>query len=181
MRSRTGISSTLDLMCRTQISTDRMHRLAQILLFLVLCVALAGCGGGRTTEAELKEVLEKDPQFEKVLDARTRIKIKISDLQEQYKQEVGPLIRSLESKIISLKTEYGLKKSQLKSAYPRMESIKKLLNKKESLALTSEEISIWNKRHIDLEKEIDSLRKELDNMRERRRLLKTEIRILREE
>lgn len=177
---------------------------------LVLYFLLAGCGrpdeGARNLVLEkdpsFQKVLnEKDRLNEKIASLRESFKKKKdalsqeiraiegeleagkSELEEQVasiKKEIGPKIEALKAGALEAREEYGEKARILKASIGKLANIKKLLNKKSELALSGDEISIWNKRSSELEDEINTVKKDLDRLRNKTNLLKTEIRILNE-
>jgi len=181
-----------------------------IVIFLTIFVFLAGCGS--VSERTVTEVLEKDPSFGKLLDARESISVNILLLKDGYKGQKDSALKKIESlkedlrskkekrdtkiaalknklapEILNLKGElenvhslYKLRKKDLKLSLSKLKSIRKLLDKKGELALSGDEISIWNKRISDLEKAITALRTRLDKLKAKVRLIKTEIKILEE-
>ncbi len=164
------------------------HRLAQILLVIILFVSLTGCGC--VSESTLSEVLERDPSFKKVLDAKRRLNTKILALEDKkqslnaqialLKQEGNPDIEALKAKLEKTQSKYNLKEKELKDSISSLKDIRKLLERKSKLLLTGDEISVWNKRIGDLEKKVNSLHNELDRLKSQTRLIKTEIKILKQ-
>jgi len=144
----------------------------RIVLFITFCLLLAGCGG--VSESALNSVLEKDPAFRKILDAKKRTRKKIASLQS----EMEPKIEALKLSLTEARSEYKAKAALVKNSRHKLKNIKKLLSKKNDLALSGDEISIWNKRIEDLEKEIISLKRDIEDLRNKAHLFKTEIRIL---
>lgn len=163
------------------------RRLAQILLIATLSFSLVGCGS--VSEETLSEILEWDPAFEEALNAKKRISAKIAALETErdsiksqiaaLKDNLKPEIQSIKAKLEKTHTEYALKKKEHGNSLAKLKNIKKLLEKKGELALSADEISIWQTRVGRLEEEIASSRKTLDKLRNKSRLLKTEITILR--
>ena len=144
----------------------------KIIISTVLLIFLSGCGG--VSESALNSVLEKDPAFRKILDAKKRAKEKIASLQS----EMEPKIEALKLSLGEARAEYKAKAALVKNSGRKLKSIKKLLSKKNDLALSGDEISIWNKRIVDLEEEIISLKRDIEDLRNKAHLFKTEIRIL---
>jgi homoserine dehydrogenase len=181
-----------------------------ISLILIAGVCFAGCG--RVGENTLSGILEKDPSFRKILNAKKRIDAKALSLKENYdkektrsaqkirllkenlqnmkndidaeirsvKQEMEPQIRMLKAALEEARAEYERGSKFLKSSLDKLKNIKKLLTKKSELALSGDEISIWNKRAAGLKKEIDASKRALEELKNKTYLLKTEIRILQE-
>ena len=179
-------------------------------LLLVMVFFLTGCG--RVSESKIKEVLKKDPSFEKDFNRKKQIAAKIADLKNFYQREkrdttgkirafktslkdkrnnlerailsleaeIQPNIRSLRAALFDKRSEYALTNKEFKGSLAKAANIRKLLKKKKELALSSDEVSVWNKRVRKLEKKIVALRKTLDKIRAQTRLIKTEIRILEE-
>lgn len=147
---------------------------AKIIISTVLLIFLSGCGG--VSESAVKSVLEKDPDFRRSLDAKKRVKKEIASLQ----REMEPKIEALRVKLAEARSEYKNKKKILKDLLHKSKSIKKLLAKKKDLSLSGDELSIWKKRAIDLEKEITAAGKSIESLQSKTSLLKAEIRILRE-
>jgi len=157
-----------------------------ILLFLIVSIALSGCG--YVSESSLDEVLQRDPSFKKLLDSKKRLSAKIAALEDKkqrldteillLRQETNPDIQKLEAKLEKTRSEYDFKKKSLKDSISSLKNIRRLLDRKSKLLLTGDEISVWNKRIANLEKEIDSTRIKLDKLKSQARLIKTEIKIL---
>ncbi|UCD54750.1 MAG: hypothetical protein JSV93_04295 [Candidatus Omnitrophota bacterium] len=175
---------------RHEVPTKQSHnrRLAQILLVIILFVSLSGCG--HVSEGTLSEILERDPSFKKVLEAKKRLNTKILALENKkqsldaqialLKQEANPDIEMLQAKLESVRSEYKLNERELKDSISSLKNIRRLLERKSKLLLTGDEISVWNKRIGDLEKKINSLHNELDRLKSQTRLIKTEIKILKQ-
>lgn len=185
-----------------------MKKFIYVLVFL--CIFAYGCG--RVGENTVKDILEKDPSFEKIVRLKKEINAEISELSDKYckeqdasiqkirsikkdmqegkaklnakilslKQKINPEINELTAKLEKKKTKYKLKKEELKDVRARTTSIQKLLGEKSELSLSGDEISIWNKRAQNLVKKEDSLIRELDELQSRTRIIKTEIKILKE-
>jgi len=181
-----------------------------IIPILLLPVLLVGCG--RVTEGALNEVLQKDPSFAKLLNAKRGISAKASEAKKDFekkkkavrqeirsleenlqkeknstdkrilalKEEMAPRIDALKARLVRKRSEYKLKKTELKTSLAKLANIKKLLVRKKDLALSGDEISVWNKRVAKLEREIASTRKLLLELQSQTRLLKIEIKILQE-
>lgn len=192
-----------------RIKSMKTHRLP-VCIILMSSFFLTGCG--RVSENSLSEILEKDPSFRNVLDAKKNISRKALSLRESFDKEkeiitqkidslkaslqekkdyiekeklavrqgLQPMIDTLKVKLEEARSEYTEKKALLKDSLGKAKNIKKLLVKKEELALSGDEISIWNKRAANLEQEINKLKKRLVELENKTRLLKTEIKILRE-
>jgi len=135
--------------------------------------------------ASLNEAFEKEKKL--TLKKVTSLKKKIDLLQAELKTEIDSVKNRMAPKIEGVRNELGdaratekVKARLLKGSVQKVKNIKKLLAKKNDLSLSGDEISIWNKRASELEKEIDTLKKEIGELRDKSRLLKTEIRILTE-
>jgi chromosome segregation ATPase len=179
-------------------------------IILVITVCFAGCG--RVSEETVKEVLDKDPSFRRVLNAKRDISEKINalkvnftkerdatlqelrSLKEELKkkesdlatrimsltQEIEPKILALRAKLNEKNTEYKLKAKDLGASRAKLKNMKKLLEKKGELSLSGDEITVWNNRIENLEKEIVSLQGDIDKVRSEISVLKTEIKILKQ-
>jgi cell division protein FtsB len=157
-----------------------------ILLFLIANLSFSGCG--YVSQSTLDKILEKDPSFRKLLSAKKQLDKKILALEEKkaglnaqialLREETSPAIQTLEAKLEKIRAEYSLKKNALKDSKSSLKNIRKLLDRKSKLLLTGDEISVWNKRIRDLEKEITTLHTGLDSIKSQTRLIKTEIKIL---
>ena len=148
-------------------------------IILVLVLVLAGCG--RVSESTLNEVLEKDPSFKKILDAKKRANDKIASLREEIlslRKEIEPAAERLKAQLEAKYSEYRLKRKGLRDSVSKLKNIKHFLEKKDALPLSADEISVWKRRLANLENEINGLKQDLVSLQERIRLLKTEIKIL---
>ena len=154
-------------------------KLKKLLFIAILFLGLAGCGG--VNEISLEKVLEKDPSFGKLLAAKKRINTKIAALSEEIRsvrQTLEPKIDALKAKLDEARSEAKTKSLELKESLSKSKNIKKLLIKKKDLSLSGDEVSIWNKRSVDLQNRIDSLKRDLVELQNKAHLLKTEIQIL---
>ncbi len=181
-----------------------------LLLILILSVPLTGCGRvseSKISEILKKDPsFEKDLSRKKQIaskisdlknshrEEKRDIAQKIRTLETSLKDKrnalntailsleagIQPNIRELRAGLKGKRSEYALKNKEFKSSIAKAENIRKLLEKKKELALSSDELSVWNKRVQKLEEKITALRKTLEEIRAKIRLIKTEIRILEE-
>ncbi|MFH1593546.1 MAG: hypothetical protein ABID09_02485 [Candidatus Omnitrophota bacterium] len=188
--------------------TQIFGKITQIFAILLLIVSLPGCGKvSEKTVSEVLEqdpgfenilrqkerlnakalTLNNDFSKEKVItqkkiealkeDLRTRGEA-LSEKVAALKKEIAPRIDALKVAFQENRLEYKLKTKSLGDSVTKLKNIEKLLAKKGELALSGDEVSIWNKRASELEREIDQARKEIDIVSSKIRLLKQEIRIL---
>ena len=125
----------------------------------------------------------KDALSKKIQALEEELKAGESELEERIasiKKEIGPKIEALKAGALEARAEYGEKTGILKASINKLANIKKLLKNKQELALSGDEISIWNKRSSGLEDEINTVKKDLDRLQNKTNLLKTEIKILNE-
>jgi|GEM_PF-1971187 len=71
--------------------------------FSILIVSLCLTGCGRVSESRINEILERDPLFEKDLNKKRQIELKISNLKSSYQKEKRDLARKIRALKVSLK------------------------------------------------------------------------------
>ncbi|MBN1354594.1 MAG: hypothetical protein JW994_08020 [Candidatus Omnitrophica bacterium] len=124
---------------------------------------------------------EKESLDQKMRSLKTDLQAKKDSLDERIsslKSEIEPEIKLLKEKLSERVSDYRSKSQNLKDSLSKLDNIEKLLNRKEGLSLSGDEISIWNKRAADLNREISFIRQSLDELKEKIRILKTEIKVL---
>jgi len=105
---------------------------------------------------------KKDALSQKIRALKEELEAGESEVEEQIasiRKEIGPKIEALKAGAREARVEYGEKAKILKASIGKLANIKKLLQKKKELALSGDEISIWNKRSSDLEDEINAVKK----------------------
>ena len=125
---------------------------------------------------------EKDSVTAKILDIKDGMRDKKRKLSQQIlsiRSEMDPKILALKAKLEERRSEYNILAKELSVARAKSKNMTKLLNKKKELSLSGDEISIWNKRIENLQRDITSYNSDLDKIKSRIRTLELEIRILR--
>ena len=97
---------------------------------------------------------------------------------ESLKHRLDPETQELQKELLEQKKKYRAKAKELTGLLSKLKNIQKLLEKKTELSLSGDEISVWNKRIRNLERDIITSQKKLDELRSRIHLLKIEIKIL---
>ena len=186
------------------------HRLAQISLIIILFILLTGCGRVSESkineilekDPQFEKYLNRKKQIaSKISDLKNSYRREKGDIAGKIRAlktilknkrnnqsaailsleaEIQPNIRSLRAVLEEKRSEYALKKREFRDSLAKSADIRKLLEKKKELGLSSDELSVWNKRVQKLEKAIAALSKTLEGLCAKTRLIKTEIRILEE-
>jgi len=194
-----------DLAYNTQM---KANVIARIFLIIILSASFAGCGGVSESKIKkilakdpsFEEDLNKKKQIAskiaalkvsyrketreasgKIRALKANLKSKKNNLNTAILSlgaEIRPNIRSLREALKKKRSEYDKKHKEFKDSLAKAENIRKLLEKKKDLSLSSDEVVVWNKRSRKLEEKIVALRKTLDDLRAKTRLLKIEIQIL---
>jgi len=94
-------------------------------------------------------------------EEKTRLDKEYTSLEEKTMRQIQPGKRELRKALMELGYQYKQKAEALRSIDRDINEINSLINKKESLSLTQEEMRIWNDRLAALieKKEIQSLEK----------------------
>ena len=82
-----------------------MKLIYRSLLFFILPLSLLLAGCGRVGESTVKEVLEKDPSFERMLSAKKRLDAKIELLYADFKREEDAVTQKIQSLKVELETK----------------------------------------------------------------------------
>ena len=175
-----------------------------ITLILVLLICLTGCG--RVSENTLNDVLEKDPSFKRILEAKKRIKTKILSTKNDFNEEkditiekvralneglrdkknnlrtqIASLKQELEPKILALRAKLVEKYSEYKSrAKDLNDSLSKLKNIGKLLEKKSE-LSLSGDEVSIWNKRVGNLEKKINFLRGELDKLRSQTRLLKTE
>jgi chromosome segregation ATPase len=167
---------------------------------LFLCLSGQGCGEGRleaekkilANDPSFQKVIDKRNALQEQLDLqktaflkrKEKINEKIKSLKEERKQakreyslkvekikrQVYPEKRRLQRDLMEIERHYKWKKDELREIEKDIKEISALMEEKDKLNLTREEIKTWNGK-------LDSLAKKKEMVTSERNKLQTEVKI----
>jgi hypothetical protein len=111
--------------------------------------------------AYFKEIESIEGQMGILKERKIKAKLEHKDRDEEIKRQIQPEARRLKQEVLDKKREYKRKKNILDEVNRDIKDVSGLIDKKDTLVLTSEEVESWNKRLFTLDERKKEVEEEI--------------------
>ncbi len=118
-------------------------------------------------------------QMEALQERKAQVKKEYTAAEEKIKKQIEPEKRQLQRDLMEYQRQYKIKAIELENAEKDIKEITALIDKKEELDLTQEEIRTWNDRLTSLIQKKEKLSSEKDGLRQDIDITKLKDKVLR--
>jgi len=125
-----------------------------------------------------QEVDSIEEQKRALKEKKDQLKREFDTSVDEIKRQIEPARRDLQHDLAKLERDHKIRKSELKEIRKDIEEIDALIDKKEKLILTQEEIRTWNDRRSALVEKQALLNAEAGKLAEEIRITKLKIKVL---
>lgn len=114
----------------------------------------------------LRNTDQIDSQMDALQERKAQVKRDYTAAAEQVKKQIDPEKRQLQRDLMEFQRQHKIKAIELENVERDIKEITALINKKEELDLTQEEIKTWNDRLASLMQKKEKLSSEKDRIRQ---------------
>ena len=126
----------------------------------------------------MKSCAEVDAKITALRENKSQTRQEYSMVVDKIKRQVQPEKRRLEEELVDVKHQCEIRKIAIKSVEKDIEEITALINRRDTLAMSQEEIRTWNERLATLVNKKEKLLAEVTEIQNKTDVTKLKIRVL---